>query len=185
MLVVSITDSLRSLAWTLFLLFGLTFVFAVILTQLVTDHKVQYSEEGREDMEELLYLFGSLDRSMLCLYETISEGMHWHEVVEPLMEQCGRWWALVFIIYMSFTLFALMNVVTGVFCESAIRTADEDKRQVLMLQMQELFLQADDDGSGTISAEEFEAHLKDPHMLMYLTAIDVNPEEARLLFALL
>lgn len=115
MLVVSITDSLRSLAWTLFLLFGLTFVFAVFLTQLVTDHKVRGTEEEREEMEELLYFFGSLDRSMLCLYETISEGNHWHEVVKPLMEQCGRWLALVFIMYMSFTLFALMNVVTGVF----------------------------------------------------------------------
>lgn len=54
-----------------------------------------------------------------------------------------------------------------------------------MQQMHELFLEADDDGSGTISAEEFEAHLKDPQMLMYLKAIDVNPEEARHLFSLL
>jgi len=184
MLVVSIGDSLRSLSWTIFLLFMLTFVFGVFLTQLVTDHKVR-NREREEELEDLLYYFGSLDRSMLFLYETISEGNHWHEVVKPLMEQCSPWLALVFVIYMSFTLFALMNVVTGVFCESAIRTAEEDKKQVLMEQMHSLFLEADDDGSGTISQEEFESHLKDPQMLMYLKAIDVNPEEARHLFNLL
>jgi len=186
MLVVSIADSLRSLAWTLCLLFALTYVFGVFCTQLVTDYKVQHTDSAaREEMEDLLYYFGSLDRAMLCLYETISEGLHWSEVVKPLMEQCGEWLALIFVIYMSFTLFALMNVVTGVFCESAIRTAEEDKKQVLMQQMQTMFVEADDDGSGTISLEEFEGHLKDPQMLSYLKAIDVNPEEARHLFAIL
>lgn len=138
-----------------------------------------------EEAEELLRFFGTLDRTMLSLYQTISDGIHWHEVMEPLARHCSGWLAPIFALYIAFALFALMNVITGVFVESAMRTAEDDKRRVLINQMRQLFEGADVDKSGSISWNEFEMQLDDPQMQTYLRAIDLHQEEARELFHLL
>jgi len=122
---------------------------------------------------------------MLSLYQVVSDGLHWSELVKPLEGVCSPWLALLFALYMSFALFALLNVVTGVFVESALRIAEEDKKEALMTQMSRFFRDADEDGSGTINYDEFQAHLQRPEMDIFLKAVDLNREEARDLFHLL
>merc|ERR1712151_1232545 len=68
---------------------------------------------------------------------------------------------------------------------SAIRTAEEDKKQVLAHQMHQLFIEADEQGNGVITCSDFESHLMDPQLLGYLKVIDVQPEEAWHLFNIL
>merc|ERR1712087_135832 len=43
----------------------------------------------------------------------------------------------------------------------------------------------DDDGSGTVTWDEFAHHLGNPQMVEYLKAIDLDPHEAQKLFMLL
>merc|ERR1712039_1094824 len=54
-----------------------------------------------------------------------------------------------------------------------------------MLQVRDLFLEADTDGSGTLCWEEFEEHLDNPKMKRFLKAIDVGSTESWDLFQLL
>lgn len=184
MLLVSVAGSVRSLFWTVLLLLMLTYVFGLYLTQLVVDFKIQ-NPDKHDEQQELVKYYGTLSRTMLSLYQTISDGIHWHEVMDPLASHCSQWIALVFALYIAFTLFALMNVITGVFVESAMRTAEEDKRRLLINQMRQLFEGADVDHSGTISWDEFQTQMENPQMQTYLKAIDLHQEEARELFHLL
>lgn len=185
-LIVSIAVCFRSVCWCGVMLLLMVYIISVYLTQVVTDHKVKFRHEMElEEEEELQKFYGALTTSMLTLYETISEGIHWHDVMDPLVEYCNPWLALVFFFYISFTIFAVLNVVTGVFVESAIQTINDDKKAVLMYQMRELFQSADTDGSGTIDMEEFWSQLESPKMQAYLKAVDLHPEEARELFNLL
>merc|ERR1712196_248947 len=97
------------------------FVFAIVFTQTVTDHIV---DTGSVD-EELSYFWGSLTSSMFTLFKSISGGVSWQDASEPLqwVYQPLQW---LFAGYIAFTYFAVLNVVTGVFCNSAIETASRD-----------------------------------------------------------
>eukprot|EP00747_Dinoflagellata_sp_TGD_P179348 gnl/TRDRNA2_/TRDRNA2_30014_c0_seq1.p1 gnl/TRDRNA2_/TRDRNA2_30014_c0~~gnl/TRDRNA2_/TRDRNA2_30014_c0_seq1.p1 ORF type:complete len:535 (+),score=99.22 gnl/TRDRNA2_/TRDRNA2_30014_c0_seq1:58-1662(+) len=183
-LLVSIAGSLVPLFWAMVMLFLFTFIFGVFLTELVTDWKISCGE-NLEKHHELDEMFGTLTRSMLSLYQTMSEGIHWKEVMDPLVENISPWMALYFVFYMGFTLFALMNVITGIFVESAMRAAADEQQQVLLDQMRVLFEDADEDNSGHISLSEFQMALRTEKLQKSLKELDLPSEDALELFELL
>eukprot|EP00439_Symbiodinium_sp_Y106_P071970 s1235_g13.t1 len=71
----------------------------------------------RPDLGRYVQMWHSFWRSL--------ELVSWENVIAPLRLISGMW-ALVFILYVSFTYFAVLNVVTGVFCQSAIESAQND-----------------------------------------------------------
>lgn len=59
--------------------------------------------------------YGSLDRTMLTLFQSVTGGLDWANAVHPLMEHVnGIWTALIFTVYVAFAALAMQNVVTGV-----------------------------------------------------------------------
>merc|ERR1711976_945854 len=78
-----------------------------------------------------------------------------------------------------------MNVVTGVFVDSALKAAEAESRDILLQQMSQLFLDLDEDGSGEISEEEFVGQMQNPQMLTFLRGIDLQIEDAEILFNIL
>merc|ERR1712048_130065 len=94
----------------------ITYVFGILFTQAVLDNSGVLIDGGRFD------LWCSLKVSTLTLFKCISGGLSWHEASEPLL-RISPLLELLFAIYISFTYFAVLNVVTGVFCSSAIETA--------------------------------------------------------------
>jgi len=194
MMVVSIMDSVRSLVWTIVLILLAMFITSVYFTQMVTDHKV--SQMDKTTVEErarmmnledprLLEFYGTLDRTMLTLYQTISEGIHWDAAMEPLRVHCSAWMPVSFSLYVAFVTFAMLNVITGVFVESAIQTANEDKKKVLLDNMRSVFQDADMDNSGSITWDEFKSQLENPQLQSFLGAVDLDLREAENLFHLL
>jgi len=143
-LIVQIFHSFLPLMWVFILVFLVTAVFAVILTQVVTDYKVQNEEEYRSNPNEHLMMFDNLPMSMLALYQTISEGKHWGELSEPLME-VNPYLALLFIGYTFFVIFAFMNVVTSHFVEEAIASAKKDDKQQMLEKLEDIFGKSDGD----------------------------------------
>ncbi|CAL1162794.1 unnamed protein product [Cladocopium goreaui] len=96
-----IMDSLQSLFWTMVLIFACLYAVSVVITQLVSDHKIAVGKEGMEagGKEEMLEFFGSLDTTMISLYMVISEGIHWKELMDPLAENMGSWVRVVFVAF--------------------------------------------------------------------------------------
>mmetsp|Transcript_133492 Transcript_133492/g.297793 ORF Transcript_133492/g.297793 Transcript_133492/m.297793 type:complete len:609 (-) Transcript_133492:24-1850(-) len=180
MLLVSIIDSIKSLLWTMLLVLVVTYVFGVSLTQAVVDHKMGTSPEELQNQRMLDEYFGSLGKSMLILYEAISDGVHWGRAMEPLTTYCSPWFALVFVVYMAFVLYAMMNVVTAFFVESALRAAKEDERSHVLHNLMEMFQTAEGNEDDTVVTEaEFEKHLEKPQMQAFLKAVDLTSEEAK------
>jgi len=183
-IVVSIIGSMRSLCWTIILLVLMMYLIGVYLTQLVTDHKAD-NELDPGEHQSLTQHYGSLLRSILTLFQSISGGIDWDDGVSPLMSSMSPWLALLFSFYIAFAIFALMNIVTGVFVESALQTAKDDKELFLLHHVRNLFVNADTDRSGRITWPEFQKQVENPSMNMYFKAIDLDKEEARDLFRLI
>jgi len=183
-MVCSIASSLKSLCWTLVLLLLMMYVVGVYITQLIAD-------QGFEDptildtSEDLYRYYGSLPRSVLSLYQAMTGGVDWDDLLVPLSVKISPWLSILFSIYIAFAVLALMNVVTGVFVESALLTAKEDREEDVMAQVRRLFDVADEDQSGTVTWAEFEQALNDPNKRKLFKVMDVDPSEARGLFVLM
>merc|ERR1711998_210602 len=78
--------------------------------------------------------FGTLLASVYTLFATISGGTDWSDVAEPLGTL--HWTNLaLFVFFVAFIYFAVLNVVTGVFCQSAIESAAHDRDMVTEQQL--------------------------------------------------
>jgi len=101
----------------------------------------------------------------------------------------------VFLVFVFFVNFAVLNVVTGIFCQSAIESAQQDNDEVLEVQLsmkkdyvmklQELFEDIDQEGDGFVTLAEFEEHLQDKRLAAYFAALDLNVDQAWTLFKLI
>lgn len=184
MLVVSLRYSIKALFWSVVMVFLLVFMTSVYLTQLVTNFKVR-TPAKQEEIQELVKYYGTLDRSLLSMYEAISEGIHWGELVAPLHAHCGKWISIAFSLYMAFMIFAMLNVITGRLCECSIEVAKDDRKKEQLREMVTVFEGFDEDCDGTVTRDEFIKQLTHPKMQEFLKAVDLDEEAATTLFDVL
>merc|ERR1719469_1185092 len=72
------------------------------------------------------YYWGSLVSSMYTLFKSFTSGVDWEHAVKPLSE-VNPGMVPVFTLFVCFAHFAVLNVVTGVFVQSAIDNAALDQ----------------------------------------------------------
>merc|ERR1712110_985217 len=137
-----------------------------------------------------------MGRAMCTLYMSFSGGIDWETVSAPLADASG-FLVMLFITYIAFVNLALMNVVTGLFCQNAIETAKHDKEEVISTHVQEkskfvqelreLFgiLNTSQEEEGFITLADFEEHLKDKRMVAFYKALDIEVSDAWTLYKLL
>jgi len=181
------------LMWALCMLTMMIYIFAVFLTvgvqDSLTDSKL--SSKVRSDLNTY---YGNLGMSMLTLFAGVTGGGDWQNFALPLREV--HWvYELVFIAYVAFTLFALLNVVTGIFVDSAMSSAMNDRNTVIQEEMmregtlvnelKKIFEEADTDGSGVMTQEEMCTYLADQRVQAYMQTLGISVSEARGLFHLL
>jgi len=191
-IVTSIISSLKFLAWTIVLLCFIIYLVGIYFTQLVAD---QREEEGTlptsgdpsegEERDPLQRYFGGLGRTVLTLFQCITGGVDWGEVLDPLAVQVSPWIAVIFCLYIAFAVLAMLNVVTGVVVESSILSAKADKDFFMINNVRELFKSADGRVSTEMTWDTFMSQLDRPEMRAYFKAMDLDPSEARGLFRLL
>merc|ERR1740123_1197015 len=127
---------------------------------------------GDKDMpaecQELLRYFGGLFTTMASLYQAISGGEDWSNVLKPLVVLGGAY-QCVFYMFITFSMFAMLNVVTSVFVDSTMQRSQNDrefvvdselagKRQFIEL-MKAVFEELDIAGSGKIEISMLEEHM--------------------------
>lgn len=198
-LVFSIVSTLKSVFWSMLLMVIIIYVFAILFTQCVNDYKVSVTYGGAEELddiwaEKLDYHWGTLIDSMLSLYMSISGGVSWWDVSRPLKE-VGSVWLCIFLVYISFVYFAVLNVVTGVFCQSAIECTQHDQdamiqsflanKNLYTQRFQELFKTLDSDRSGVVSKDEFMDHINNPSVQAYFATLELDASDAIQLFRLI
>lgn len=196
-LITSILYTLKSLFWALMLLIVIVYVFGVLFTQAVNDFLLDNAETmplTKGDEELARNYFGSLQDAMLSLFMSIAGGVSWEAVIRPL-RAVSEFWGALFVFYISFTLFAVLNVVTGVFCQSAIESAQNDHTAVVhsilknkkahVDKIKALFSQLGDEKTGAISFAMFEEKIHSPAVQAYFEVLGLDVWDAWSFFKLL
>jgi len=182
-LVYSMFDATRSLAWALFLGALVVYVFALIFSNAAIDHLL-----SQEEHVTLQRHWGTMDLAVTTLYRSILGGLDWGEAADALLP-LGIFWVQVFHFYVGFVCLLLLNVMTGVFCNSAIRAAEHDhdimmqNRHRFRAMATNLFQKMDSTGYGSITISEFEKLFEDEDMQAFLDSIEITASDAWTLFA--
>mmetsp|Transcript_30887 Transcript_30887/g.57927 ORF Transcript_30887/g.57927 Transcript_30887/m.57927 type:complete len:385 (+) Transcript_30887:3-1157(+) len=201
-----IVDSMKSLLWALIMLAIVVYVFAISLTtnaadwiklEVDTDNPnwlelVQTSTDPT--MSAMYTRFGSLARTAYTLVQAMLGGISWGEVADVLMDVDVISPALL-LLYVSFTILAVLNVITGAFVDNALNLASQQRdfqiekeieaKEQYVEQIRALFKTIDDDESGEVSREEIREMLDDPTLSAYFRVLGFETTDADSFFKLL
>eukprot|EP00747_Dinoflagellata_sp_TGD_P135340 gnl/TRDRNA2_/TRDRNA2_175450_c0_seq1.p1 gnl/TRDRNA2_/TRDRNA2_175450_c0~~gnl/TRDRNA2_/TRDRNA2_175450_c0_seq1.p1 ORF type:complete len:229 (-),score=42.16 gnl/TRDRNA2_/TRDRNA2_175450_c0_seq1:168-854(-) len=149
--------------------------------------------EGVDD-PDLMALWGDVPLSILTLFHCVTGGRDWSDAVWPL-RKLSQLWHYIFLVYICFVYFAVLNVVTAIFCHSAIENSRHDPELVVHSFVQtkakytqkliEIFETLDFDHSGGISFPELEKLLQHDKMMAYFDAMDLDVNDAWTLFKMM
>eukprot|EP00927_Polykrikos_kofoidii_P020175 TRINITY_DN19507_c0_g1_i2.p1 TRINITY_DN19507_c0_g1~~TRINITY_DN19507_c0_g1_i2.p1 ORF type:complete len:814 (+),score=149.24 TRINITY_DN19507_c0_g1_i2:42-2444(+) len=184
----AIIGSMRALLGTLLLLLLLVYCVGIFFTQVVTAHRVRSIQiDQRESDPRLRVYWGSLWRTMLTLFESCFGGLDWDDAVMPLTD-ISEMMAVSFVLFIAFVLIAMMNIITGIFVESAIRKAESVKATSLRKFLKgHLCFESNENSTQnmTIERSQLQAILDNPHTKTQLLDYGVDANEAELLFEFL
>lgn len=198
MLIRGLSDSSRTLFWTIVVIFLVTYVFAIVgvstlVPELMAERMRRTDPADLAKIDELLYLFSGMDKLMATLVQVLT-GDSFHAFVRESWHFV--WWSWIyFYSYISIAVMVLMNLVTAVIVENAMETSKADhelvandkdaRRRRDIEKLRRLFATMDTDGGGTLCWNEFESSFKDSELARYWTALDFQHDECRELFTLL
>merc|ERR1719384_2515863 len=121
-------------------------VVTSIIDLLVSAGGLTLAGAGRQMHGDLERMYGSLPKSMYTLFAAVSQGFSWDVTLLPLKD-LHMFYSAALLIYISLVLFGVSNVVTSVFVESAIMSAQhyrdlivqqkETEREIAVAHMKE------------------------------------------------
>eukprot|EP00440_Ansanella_granifera_P015946 gb/GFBE01017323.1/.p1 GENE.gb/GFBE01017323.1/~~gb/GFBE01017323.1/.p1 ORF type:complete len:689 (+),score=132.37 gb/GFBE01017323.1/:1-2067(+) len=194
MMMYSIFSCIRSLLWVAAVLLIFLGMFSILFTSAVSAHLETPEKRRLPQNEDVQKSFGTLERSCISMYMAMSGGVDWGELYDAL-EPLPSYYRALFLLFITFAIFALVNIVTGLFVENAKQSSRQDREDMIqeeliekakyLRSMQALFEEMDFDGTGTINLVEFQKTLDDERITAYFNALKLDVSEACQLFQLL
>ena len=148
-----------------------------------------YLTDEDSQLDALYKWYGGLGTTMMTLFRTISGGAEWAEVADPLNSlPGGTAFTFIWLLYVGFMIFGVLNVLTGVFCDAAMKAANEDKDLVVQEMLAEkdyivetfkkIFAHSDRDGSGYLDRKEFAEMVSNQKVKDTLMQLGIDSVEA-------
>jgi hypothetical protein len=188
--------SMVSLFWSLVMMVIMYYICGLLFVQGAATYLREEQDADPARREEVVRFFGSVGSAMLTMFKATTGGEDWNRFYAVLLN-VGHLYSSLYLCYIAFTVVAFFNILTALFVEHAIEIAKPDrddivlhKRQARMLEAAELtslFAEADKDGTGKISTEEFAEQMEDPvsPLRVYFEADGIDVSDAALFFDLL
>eukprot|EP00929_Paragymnodinium_shiwhaense_P122736 TRINITY_DN9573_c0_g1_i1.p1 TRINITY_DN9573_c0_g1~~TRINITY_DN9573_c0_g1_i1.p1 ORF type:complete len:706 (-),score=214.91 TRINITY_DN9573_c0_g1_i1:550-2667(-) len=174
-------ETTRSLTWAMALLGLVVYLAGVLLTDQITGHR---GEDGGSVPEDVFEHFGTLDRTMLTLYQSITGGIIWGAPLLKLAAVVSPIVVPLFCGFIAFWSFAMANVVSSLCVEQALTISQEAHEDAMVEAVNSIFMRRGLTGGFTYM--EFQALLdQHPEMHALFKAINVDSSESTLLFRLL
>eukprot|EP00746_Dinoflagellata_sp_MGD_P080637 gnl/MRDRNA2_/MRDRNA2_32170_c0_seq1.p1 gnl/MRDRNA2_/MRDRNA2_32170_c0~~gnl/MRDRNA2_/MRDRNA2_32170_c0_seq1.p1 ORF type:complete len:571 (+),score=75.89 gnl/MRDRNA2_/MRDRNA2_32170_c0_seq1:119-1714(+) len=164
-----ILSAVRSLFWSMVLLAMVMFAFGVLFTEVVN---MNYSYILNIDEEhELFSIYEDVVVSIYNLFQAISGGVDWGQMSDPLLD-LGWMYCLLFMAYVSFSVFCVLNIIAAVFVQQSNKICSQDKENIVLEEIEArkrfhdevagIFNEADQNKTGTIDRRTFAKHFSSP-----------------------
>lgn len=179
LIVTSISRTLMVLFSFIVLLSLVIYFFSILMLQIILDDGKRHF-----DLQAVHHWFGSVPRTVFTLFEAISGGVSWDEVVSFLMADTTPYAGLVFCLYIFLASLAVLNMLTGLFVDRSMKLVREDRDIRMAAKISHLILPKGNLQDG-IDWPTFQEVVKSETMLDYLDDLGIKPSEAEGLFDLL
>jgi len=187
-----------TLAWSILMLSLVMYMFGICFLMIITGHLSDTPASGVpvETMDSIRMYWGSVWQSIVTLYYAVTGGADWEPLAQPIRD-CGELYYVIFLFYIAFTAIAVLNVLTGLYVETATKISEHDDEVVHgelahrpeTLEFREFLQQLDKDsgtGSGeTVRLSRLERRWTAAPVQAYMKAIEVTPDDIRRIYKLL
>jgi hypothetical protein len=193
-------ESGRVLFWTVVVIAFITYMFAVFgVVLLGVQIKDEYDDaaatpEGvTSDLEDLVDVTGGVLPLMYTLIQVLTLDS-WNSIARPMMKHIGWSWCF-FYLYIAIAVIVMMNLVTAVIVENALKNSQKDANALLkekekqtrtqLARYQQVFESMDVDGDGELSWPEFESAFEDKELSAELRLLGIEPGNSKDVFNML
>jgi len=210
-MVFALINSFVSLMWAFFMIMLIIFVFSILFCHGVATHNFSININDADallEAEEAQKAFGTLWETCVSLFSAVTGGNDWYYYAGILRrlgqdehDLTGEIYLMVFAFYVAFCTIGLLNVVTGIFVDSAVttRTEDEvvdafkDEMNNRQQEVRRIFTEAvggDDEShhhgmKATLTYEQLKEQLDNPWVKAYFSGLEIDPNEAAIIFTLM
>jgi len=173
-MLLAIQTSLATLVWSMLMVAGIMWMFSLLFVQVTTVHFQELSEKlGVDELNSdalsadeanLITNFASVGTTMVCLFMASTGGDDW-SIYYRALSSVGFVYQLVFLTFICLMQFAVLNIVTGIFVETAMTQMAQDpedaaiealkKRQQQEQHLLTVCREADTNQNGNLTRQEF------------------------------
>eukprot|EP00928_Gymnodinium_smaydae_P040037 TRINITY_DN27222_c1_g1_i1.p1 TRINITY_DN27222_c1_g1~~TRINITY_DN27222_c1_g1_i1.p1 ORF type:complete len:339 (+),score=44.72 TRINITY_DN27222_c1_g1_i1:24-1019(+) len=191
-MIIGIVSTLKSLLWAVLLLVIIIYIVSIVVMEFISS---ELDATVAEDLDAIALQrqFGSLSDTMYLLFQSISGGVDWDGVSLPLF-RISTFLGMFYTAYVAFSVFCVLNVITGVFVENSARISMKDEENLLLetiesrkqriCDLSSLFCLISD-GDETFSRRQFARHAKDIRVQTQFAKLGITTYCLGGLFALL
>eukprot|EP00928_Gymnodinium_smaydae_P014174 TRINITY_DN15150_c0_g1_i2.p1 TRINITY_DN15150_c0_g1~~TRINITY_DN15150_c0_g1_i2.p1 ORF type:complete len:726 (+),score=161.48 TRINITY_DN15150_c0_g1_i2:57-2234(+) len=185
-----------SLIWLFCLLLMILFIFGLAFMQSSLEYLNMYKDDASkaESCDKLVGWFGTVPLTILSLFKAFMGGIDWEEM-QLVLREIDLFTEIIFYLFIFFSIFGVMNVVTGVFAERASTAAlrdrtnaiqaVSDKKDAFAKEVLNIFMAADQDRSGTVTLRELTALFDNPTVRSYFDLLELGTDQIVGLFDIL
>jgi len=189
----AIRGSMVILGWSVVLLTVIQMAFALLLNQILHDIYFTDDHYSLDDRRDVYKYFGTFSRSFLSMFELTFA--NWPTVCRLLTENVTEWFMVFCLLHKLTVGFAVLGVINGVFVQETFKVAATDdtimvrqKEQAARVHAEKmscLFREADEDGDGVLSLDEFRNVVADPLVRLWLASMGLDSRDVDTLFRLI
>jgi len=197
-MIVEIMGSITTLFWCLCTLAAVLFLCSLVFVQAVTGYLNGLDDSELNSDDAIVVAshehWGTLLKAGDTMFKAITGGNDWDALASPI-EAAGAHYYVLFVLSIAFLQLAVLNILTGMFCASAVEASESDRDDVTKQAAKlgalykedalRLFADIDDDKDGKISWKEFAEHAEHPNVKAYFGALDIEVRDAAHFFELL
>jgi len=200
----ALAGAVKVLLWSSLLIFMILLIFGTVLSEgalafLIRNEVAAADAPGgarpaQGAPAELQGRFGSLFGAVLTLFQSMSGGLDWEQAWQAV-GVLGWGYRSVYLLFICFSLFAMLNVVTAVFIESTMARSMSDRGLVVQNELMEkkdfltgmrtIFRELDVDADGELTNEELRRRMLEPEIGAYFSQLGMDVDEVGKLFFLL
>eukprot|EP00928_Gymnodinium_smaydae_P040036 TRINITY_DN27222_c0_g1_i1.p1 TRINITY_DN27222_c0_g1~~TRINITY_DN27222_c0_g1_i1.p1 ORF type:complete len:540 (+),score=80.29 TRINITY_DN27222_c0_g1_i1:78-1697(+) len=191
-MIIGIVSTLKSLLWAILLLVIIIYSVSIVIMEIISG-ELDVSDAHDPDAVALQEQFGSLFQTMFLLFQSISGGVDWDIISTPLF-QISVPLGIFYLAYVAFSLFCVLNIITGVFVENSAKISLKDEENLLletiegrrqrMYDLSSLFCLISG-GQETFSRRQFQRHARDIRVQTQFSKLGISTHCLAGLFNLL
>jgi len=193
-MMLSVMHCLLPLLWFSSFLCLVIFIFSVYFAE----HAYEVAKSPfvqQSTYKDYKDFFSTFARTMLTLFASVLGGEDWLKILITMMNESYSVSIIVFVMYMTFMILGILNIITGIFVESTLAIAHLDKEVVTQAEIErkvyytqalrQLFVEFDTMDSGVLVRENFMRYIHSPKVEAYLSGLGLDCSEVENLFNLL